>query len=140
MCPIIEYLFAEVLLICGYVDWRKRELPLLLLGTLSICAIILWIWGGGVGVVTRIVGIVIGGLFLGASKVTQEAIGYGDSILIMILGMHLGAIRMLYVLFGASILAGVVALVCLWKFRWSKKVTIPFVPFIAVVYLGVTFL
>ena len=140
MCQIVEYLFTAILLVCAYIDFKRKEVSIFLFIPMGICAILKWIIGDGAGVLSRSVGIIIGVLFLIISRLTKEAIGYGDSVLITILGLHMGGIPMLYVLVASSVLAGIVALFCVWKHRWSKKLTIPFIPFVAVVYLGVTFL
>jgi leader peptidase (prepilin peptidase)/N-methyltransferase len=84
----------------------------------------------------HLAGGLVGVLFLGISKLSKEAIGYGDSWLIGILGILMGAREMLAVLFIASLLAAAGSLIILWKKRWNKKAAIPFVPFVAVVYLG----
>ena len=88
----------------------------------------------------RVGGALIGVLFFLISKLTKEAIGYGDSWLILLLGIHLGALVALQVLFAASFAAGVCSLFYLWMKRWRKGATLPFVPFIAVAYLGVMFI
>jgi prepilin signal peptidase PulO-like enzyme (type II secretory pathway) len=75
--------------------------------------------------------------FFFISKFTKEAIGYGDSWLILILGIYLGSFEVLQVLFWATILAAIVALFLLCKKRCKRNITIPFVPYLAVAFLGV---
>ena len=84
-------------------------------------------------------GIGIGILFFIVSKVTKEAIGYGDSWLILLLGLYLGASKVLQLLFAASLGAAVVSLFYLWKYHWKRNATLPFVPFLVLAYLGVMF-
>ena len=52
-------------------------------------------------------GIGVGVLFLLVSKVTEEAIGYGDSVAIMILGEYLGFWKVVVVLAAAFFTSGV---------------------------------
>ena len=54
-----------------------------------------WILGGGIAV---------GLCFLGISRLTGEGIGYGDSIMILLLGIYLGIWKLLIVLSGAFFL------------------------------------
>lgn len=49
-------------------------------------------------------------VFLLISKCTRESIGYGDSWLILLLGIQLGYLKAISVLFAASLLAGVASL------------------------------
>ena len=85
-------------------------------------------------------GVAVGLLFFGISKVTKEAVGYGDSWLVTILGMYLGGRRLLEVILTATVLAGIFSLIfCVFQ-GWDRKRSIPFVPFLTVAYLGVVLL
>ena len=140
MCEIANGVVFSFLSICCWWDWRKKEIPLLCLllmtvvvGIFSIACPEKLLW-------SRVGGGALGALFFLISKVTKEAIGYGDSLLILILGVHLGLSLVLQMLLLASLPAGVVSLFVLLKKRWNKSATIPFVPFLLVGYLGVMFL
>ncbi len=89
-------------------------------------SISLWMLGGGVG---------IGGLFLLASKVTREGIGYGDSLAIMILGAYMGVWELLKVLSGAFVLLFVVSAAGLCMRKMSRKYALPLFPFLTAGYL-----
>ena len=136
MCEIIKWAVAGLLGICSCEDIRKREISVLFLGIMSVLALLEAFLCKDVSISQRLAGALVGGLFLGISKLSKEAIGYGDSWLVGILGVLMGAREMLAVLFAASLLAAVGSLLILWKKRWNKKAAIPFVPFVAVVYLG----
>ena len=136
MCEIIKWAVAVLLGICSCEDIRKREISVLFLGIMSVLALLEAFLCKDVSISQRLAGGLVGGLFLGISKLSKEAIGYGDSWLVGILGVLMGAREMLAVLFVASLLAAVGSLLILWKKRWNKKAAIPFVPFVAVVYLG----
>ena len=126
--------------VCGVVDARKKQMPVLLLIGMSVIVggsliffktehMKLQIWGGLLGV-----------LFFVISKCTNQAVGYGDSWIIMLLGISYGIFVSLKILFLASVAAGMGSLFFLWKQRWKRNTTIPFVPFLAVAYLGVMLL
>lgn len=51
-------------------------------------------------------------LFLWISKITNEAIGYGDSLAILILGIYLGIWGLLEVLMTAFFILGIIGLIC----------------------------
>ena len=78
----------------------------------------------------------MGTVFLAVSKVTEEAFGYGDSVLILIMGGFLGFWDILALLTGAFILAAAFSLILLIRSRFQRKDTFPFVPFLTAAYLG----
>ena len=92
----------------------KREIHPLLLAT-----------GAGVGLV-----------FLLASRVTGESFGYGDSILIMIMGGFLGFWDILSLLTAAFLLAAVFSVIMLVRKKFNRKTAFPFVPFLMIAYTG----
>ena len=74
----------------------------------------------------------VGVLFLLVSKVTEEAIGYGDSVAIMILGGYLGFWKVVGVLAAAFFISGVCSVIL--AFRRRVK-TMPFFPFLTLGYI-----
>ena len=77
-------------------------------------------------------GIGVGVLFLLVSKMTEEAIGYGDSVAIMILGGYLGFWKVVEVLAAAIFTSGVCSVIL--AFRGRVK-TMPFFPFLTLGYI-----
>ena len=140
MCKIADVILLILLGACALIDWRKRELPLALLLITSVAVVVLFLFCNTESVISRLGGMLIGALFFGISKWTKEAIGYGDSWLILLLGIYLGSRKLLQVLFVASLAAGLCSLFFLWKRRWKRSATIPFVPFLTAAYMGVVFL
>lgn len=140
MCKIADIVVLFVLGLCGISDWKKKTIPLiwiLLLGAVILISVLIC---RDVGVRLRVSGGLLGGLFLLISKYTREAIGYGDSLLILLLGIYLGGLRVLEVLFWATTFAAITSVFCLWRRRWKRNATLPFVPFLSIAYLGVILL
>ena len=140
MCEIGDWLMLFLLGICGCCDYRERQIPLTLLLGMSVAALVLAIFCPIESLGSRIGGAVLGILFFFVSRFTKQAIGYGDSWLILILGVHLGLSLALQVLLLASFVAGVSSLFLLMRSHWNKSISIPFVPFMVLGYLGVMFL
>lgn len=124
------------LLVLSVQDFRERMISgtLLSIGAVAaICSQILWnrnsVW-------ECISGILIGLLFIGISKLTREGFGYGDSILITILGIYIGVWNLIYVLLIAFSLAAICSIFILIKFRFQRQKVLPFIPFITVAYMS----
>ena len=132
----------ELSFVCGAValgvlsalDIKTRRLPVIVLVVISILLVIfrilqpyhpfLWLGGGMLGVG-----------FLVVSKVTEEAIGYGDSWTIILLGVFLGIWEVMLLLLITFFITGVIGgLLCLKKA--DKKTGIPMLPIMTAVYLG----
>ena len=73
---------------------------------------------------------------LGISKITGEAVGYGDGWLVMALGIYLGIWGLLDVMAATWGLLGFVAGLCLIRKKWSRKAALPMTPFITVGFLS----
>lgn len=136
MCKIADLVILILLVICAFHDWRRKEIPVLLLAGMSVVVALFSILCQTESVGLRIGGAVIGIALFIISKCTKEAIGYGDSWLILLLGIHVGGLRVLQILFAASFVSAVCSLFYLWKRHWKRSATIPFVPFLALAYLG----
>lgn len=82
--------------------------------------------------VDDLAGIGVGVLSLLVSKVTEEAIGYGDSVAIMILGGYLGFWKVVGVLAAAIFTSGVCSVILALRGRVK---TMPFFPFLTLGYI-----
>ena len=80
--------------------------------------------------------ILLGGVFLFLSWFTQESFGYGDSILILILGILSGGWNLLWILFAAFLIASVYGGIMIARKKYTRKNSFPFIPFLTVAYLG----
>ena len=75
-------------------------------------------------------GIAIGLLFLLIAKLTEEKIGYGDGMLILLVGMNVGIkaqLQILAIAFSLLFIAGIAAFFL--RRKW-KNMRLPFVPFL----------
>lgn len=129
-----------VFILLSFRDIRCRRIPLwvllLLFGMALVCRLVI----RSVPVVEIFAGAGIGLLFLLISKLTGEGLGYADSGLILILGIFLGASRLLTLLAIAFFLAAIFAGVGLAMGKFTRKFSFPFIPFLAISYAGVLLL
>lgn len=128
------------LLICTVIDIKTRKLPVWFMVVGTILAVIFRFLNWGQDTIVWMGGILIGVAFLLLSKYTKEEFGYGDSWMILILGISLGLWDVLLLLSIALTCSGLLALVLLKGEGWSRKVSFPFVPFLMLGYVGVLYL
>lgn len=133
---LCQGIFGIYMIILSVMDLKKKKLDLrfLLSGFLIAAAgclcerdtpPVLLAAGGGTGLV-----------FLIISRVTKEAFGYGDSILIMVTGCLIGFWNLLSVLMAAFFMAAMFSMFLLTVRHFSRKAVFPFVPFLAAGYIG----
>lgn len=134
MWEIDRYICLGVLVVLSLIDIYKHKVPghILISGIVCVAAyhlvdhkVPLTVVAGGMG---------IGGIFLAMSKVTDERIGYGDSLGIMILGAYLGIWKIVEVLMGAFFMLGVCSVLVLCLKKMSKGIAFPFFPFLTAGY------
>lgn len=121
-------------------DIRDRELPLtflMLFGVIGIVCNVLWKYQSLKSVV---MGSIIGGTFLMVGWVSNEEIGYGDGIGLVILGIFEGFRGMIPVLIGAFLFSGIYGLWKLVGLKRSGSDTMPFFPFLLLAFVGVKLL
>ncbi len=131
MWPIDQIVCLGILSALSVLDIVRRRISAALLAVLGLGVLLYqgftrqtdgWlILGGG-----------LTGLgFLLFSRVTKEGLGYGDSLLILILGLYLGLWRLLGALTVTFFLLFLVDLPLLAIKKMSRKYSLPFYPFLA---------
>ena len=78
----------------------------------------------------------IGFVFCFLSVITQGALGMGDGLTILTLGIWIGAQQLIFTVFFALFTSAVWSGILLVFFRKGRKTEIPFVPFLMSGYLG----
>ena len=125
------------LCIISYEDWKTRLIS------------VKWLWIGGFLIIadtiiclnisidtiiipSRIMGMIFGSMFLLVSRFSGQRLGYGDSILMTMLGAYVGLdtfITMMFIAFGLCFVIGKMAR------RYRGWDSIPMIPFITVGYI-----
>ena len=136
MRGLIDVLMIGTLLVASWGDWKRKEISVRILLLMTVLASVKAIFFSE-KFLEVMLGLVIGIGFLLISKWTEEQIGYGDSWLILILGLYVGFEKLLILLFTASLGAALFSLIFCVIHKWNRNFTIPFVPFLAAAYVGV---
>ena len=137
---ICQCIFLVYISVLAVMDFKYRKLPLKTLLSGFFIAAAGCLCGREISPVLLVSGGCIGIIFLLISRASGEAFGYGDSILILILGIFLGFWNIMYLLLGAFSMAAVFSAVMMIKHRFNRKSSFPFVPFLAAAYLGGMFI
>lgn len=118
-------------------DLVKREVPVWYLTVGTLVAIVWQIFGYKGEELLLLFGGLTGIFFFFMSRCTGQAFGYGDSWMILILGITLGIWRLLVALGIAFLGAALIAGIGIASKRLTRKSRIPFFPFLFIGYLGV---
>ena len=81
-------------------------------------------------------GLGLGGLVLLVGLLTNEAVGFGDGLLLMVTGSVLGGKNNLLLFFGGLMAAGFGSFFLFVFGKAGIKTAIPFVPFLLLAYMG----
>ena len=122
------------LCILSIIDIWTRRIPLWFLAAGGAAAAAARICQTGPLDFSALVGAVTGAVFIVVSRVTREGFGYGDSLLIRILGVYLGFWNLLGVLSGAFLFSALFAAALLLYKGFDRKAGYPFIPFLLASY------
>lgn len=132
MSALINITAFSLLILCTYYDIRFKKLPVFILVIFAIIIII--INGLEDSLFSRAVffRIIPGTVFLMLALMTRQAVGYGDGIIIILLGLSLGSKRCITVVFIGLVLSSVFSLYILLLKKGSRQTRLPFVPFLLI--------
>ena len=138
MCEIS--LLGKVVCMCylsalSVMDIKTRRLSGWILWLGAVLALAYRVVWRGQPMILWLSGAVVGLLFLAIGKVTGEALGYGDGVLIGILGIYLGIWDLLGLLATTFFLTALFAAAVLVISKFKRKSAFPFVPFLGAAYV-----
>ena len=133
LCQLLFAVYMIVLMLMD-IKWKKLSLAALMSGFIILTAGFLC--GRNIHVMLLAAGAGVGIVFMVVSRVTEEAFGYGDSILILIMGGFIGFWNILSLLVAAFSMAALFSIFMLLRKKFHKKSAFPFVPFLTAAYIG----
>lgn len=140
MCEVEHSLVAILLVAMAYRDWRTKRVSCLSLVLMAVLVLVLRIVFVKDTIWSTLGGVAVGISFFFISKYSRESVGYGDSWLILLLGIFVGGKMIMEIIFVASFLAALFSIGYGLVRGWNRKNTIPFIPFLAAAYVGVALL
>ena len=140
MCEILDGIMMILLGIASWGDWKRRQISVNLLWILSVFSLAAVLITKRNSVLEILGGLGIGLFFLFVSYITKEKIGYGDSWLVIVLGIYLGGNKLIKLMLIASFTASLVSLIYGMLRKWNRNTSLPFIPFMMLAFVGVLFL
>jgi len=129
-----EYIMLGCLLILSIMDLRTRKISLLPVLLLGLFAMGYRFWENE-SLWEVLTGMLPGGVLLLAAWVTKESIGYGDGIVLLVVGVFCGIKKTVAILGISLILAALMAMLLLVLRRAGRKTELPFLPCLCSGYL-----
>lgn len=139
MYQITQWVSMIYLAVLSVVDIHSRRIPFWGLLSGGAAAVTYRVLLGREGAVLALAGAAVGLVFLGLSKMTGEALGYADSLLVVILGIYLGFWELCRLLAVSFFISAVFSVFMLSVKKMHRKTTFPFIPFLALGYLLILF-
>lgn len=130
-----KYLLLVFLGINTWVDMRQKRISLLSVAVFGIAGILYQILYGR-GMPLALLGLIPGLILLLVSKTTGEAMGMGDGLVILVLGLYLGWSGAVEVLLLALFLSAFWAGFLLTAIKKGRNYEFPFAPFVLLGYAG----
>lgn len=126
-----------MLAFCSIQDIREKEISIWKLQIYGFLILGIFLWNFSIQksallslLGKGIFGLIPGLAFLFLSKATKEAVGYGDGIILLFIGMSIGFWQCLGVLFTALLGIFLAAVLILIFSGRKKNIRIPFLPFL----------
>lgn len=122
----------------GCVDFKYKEIPLWF-SILGAIIGIIFCFAEKRALGNVLLSCVPGVAALVFSRLTKEIMGYGDGIVLVVMGIYLSLEHLISIGITAFTIAGVAALILLVVFQKKGSYRIPFIPFLSMAY-GIEYL
>ncbi len=129
-----EILVLAILIVCSVSDIRRKEIPLLFVGTgiLGVLGLDIWrIWQQDMRIWEGVLSLLPGLCFWFLAFASRQKVGYGDGFMLILLGLGAGFLRCLTALCVGLLLSAVTGIVLLVIRKAHRGSEIPFAPFLA---------
>lgn len=132
---MMEIILLVMLGLYAIEDIRKRSISILFLPLFGLAGAGMHLFQRDIGIVSILLGVVVGAGMIGISFLTRESIGLGDGFLFLVTGVFLGGAANMELLLFSLLYAAVFSLGALIVGKKKRKQEIPFIPFVFLGYL-----
>ncbi len=130
-----SFMLWALLIINTITDLRSRRIYVVVNLVFAVIGILLLIFGNKPDWISAFCGILVGGYVLLFSFLSKGAVGVGDGIVVMTVGIFLGGVRNTMVLMSAFLLCAIYGGINMCLKRMHRKSELPFVPFFSAAYV-----
>lgn len=120
------------MVICAVTDIRKKEIPIVLVILFGVLAAVYIGLFDKQEISSILYSFIPGAFLLALSLCTKESIGYGDGLVVLVLGLMTGCQKCIFIVSIGLLAASICALALLVLRKVNGRSRLPFVPFLAI--------
>jgi prepilin signal peptidase PulO-like enzyme (type II secretory pathway) len=132
---IYQIISLTYLTINSITDIREKRISIIISLIFGAIGIIINIIFNQYNIISILLAMLLGFIMILISKVTKEAIGIGDGIILVVMGLFTGVYNNLLILLYGLILSSIVSCFFLITKKLDKKDKIPFIPYLLAGYI-----
>ena len=134
MYKIVHICLIIILGVICVFDIKRKKIPVYMLIILAAAGIISNFTIGEFDIEKRIIAMLPGMILLIVSMITKQQIGYGDSLIILIMGLYIDIDDILSIVLSSFLLSSIAAIILMTIFKKKKNFEMAFSPFLLIGY------
>ena len=134
MYKIVHICLIIILGVICVFDIKRKKIPVYMLIILAAAGIISNFTVGEFDIEKRIIAMLPGMILLIVSMITKQQIGYGDSLIILIMGLYIDIDDILSIVLSSFLLSSIAAIILMTVFKKKKNFEMAFSPFLLIGY------
>ena len=134
MYKIVHICLIIILGVICVFDIKRKKIPVYMLIILAAAGIISNFTVGEFDIEKRIIAMLPGMILLIVSMITIQQIGYGDGMIILIMGLYIDIDDILSIVLSSFLLSSIAAIILMTVFKKKKNFEMAFSPFLLIGY------
>lgn len=134
MYKIVHICLVIILGVICVFDIKRKKIPVYMLIILAAAGIISNFTVGEFDIEKRIIAMLPGMILLIVSMITKQQIGYGDGMIILIMGLYIDIDDILSIVLSSFLLSSIAAIILMTVFKKKKNFEMAFSPFLLIGY------
>lgn len=134
MYKIVHICLIIILGVICVFDIKRKKIPVYMLIILAAAGIISNFTVGEFDIEKRIIDMLPGMILLIVSMITKQQIGYGDGMIILIMGLYIDIDDILSIVLSSFLLSSIAAIILMTVFKKKKNFEMAFSPFLLIGY------
>ena len=134
MYKIVHICLIIILGVICVFDIKRKKIPVYMLIILAAAGIISNFTVGEFDIEKRIIAMLPGMILLIVSMITKQQIGYGDGMIILIMGLYIDIDDILSIVLSSFLLSSIAAIILMTVFKKKKNFEMAFSPFLLIGY------